>query len=115
MAVSSGYVVLVGSDGLGRGDQDLGRLLMQRFLHELVGVEPKPEEVIFINHGVKLTVEGSLVLGQLQRLEEQGVEIRSCSTCLDRLGLMDRLAVGARTSMDATVATLARATKVVSL
>jgi len=110
-----GFVILVSSDGLGRGDDILGRTLMQRFLHELGGVESKPEEIIFVNHGVKLVVEDSLVLEQLRRLKSEGVEIRACSTCLERFGLTGKVAVGGSTSMDATVATLAGATKVVTL
>lgn len=115
MATQSGFVMLIGSDGVGRGDQELGQLLMQRFLHEFIGAEPKPGEMIFINHGVKLVAEDSPVLEQLRRLEAEGIEIRACSTCLDRFGLLDKVAVGFKTSMTDTVSTLAKAAKVVTV
>ena len=115
MALQEGFVILISSDGLGRGDDELGRLLMQRFLHELGGVDQKPDEMLLLNNGVKLVVDESPVLEQLQRLEAQGVELRACSTCLDRFGLMDRVAVGNRTNMGDIVGTLTRAGKVVTL
>jgi selenium metabolism protein YedF len=110
-----GFVLLVGSDGLGRGDEELGRLLMHRFLHELGSASTKPETALFINTGVKLVADDSPVLGQLKRLEETGVELLACSTCLERFGLMERVAVGSRTNMGHIVAALTAATKVVSV
>lgn len=115
MALQEGFVMLISSDGLGRGDDELGRLLMQRFLHELGGVDRKPDEMLFLNNGVKLVVDESPVLEQLRRLEAQGVELRACSTCLDRFGLTDRVAVGNRTNMGDIAGTFTRAGKVVTL
>ena len=69
-----GFVLLVASDGLGRGDDDLGKLLLDRFLHEIGGTASLPETVIFMNAGVKLVVEASPALEQLRHLDEAGVD-----------------------------------------
>jgi selenium metabolism protein YedF len=115
MAVDSGFVVLIGSDGLGRGDEDLGRHLMSKFLHELGGQRSLPERIILINHGVKLVVEGSPVLEQMRHLEQAGVVIAACGTCLSRLELIDRVAVGSKSDMRTTVTALSEANRVVSV
>ena len=115
MQLRNRSVMLVSSDGLGRGDDDLGRLLMQRFLHELGGAATKPESMVFVNSGVRLVVDDSPALEQLRRLQEQGVELAACSTCLSRFGLMDRVAVGAKTNMSEIVNALTSAESVLSL
>jgi len=43
--------------------------------------------------------QGSQVLEHLKRLEEQGVELLACTTCLEYFELMDKLAVGKPTTM----------------
>jgi selenium metabolism protein YedF len=115
MSIEHGFVILVAGDGLGRGDDDLGRRLMGRFLHELGGQRNLPEKIIFLNSGVRLVVGGSPVLGQLARLAETGVEIVACGTCLEKFGLLTEVAVGGKTDMGTTVAALAGATKVLSI
>jgi selenium metabolism protein YedF len=113
--IKNGYVILVTGDSLGRGDEDLGRLLMQRWLHEVGGQRSLPEKVMFLNSGVNLVVEGSPSLDQVRHLEDAGVEIIACVTCLERFGLLDSLAVGRKADMGRTVGALAEASKVVSI
>ena len=109
-------VLFIASDILGRGDnQQLGDLLMQSFLHTVGGLKSKPQTIIFINNGVKLVTKDSLVLGELHQLEKQGIEILACGTCLSRLQLMDKVAVGQVSNMYVIVDTLLRAEKIVSL
>jgi len=55
---------------------------------------PRPDTMIFFNTGVKLTVEGSDVLDDLQSLEKKEIEILVCGTCLDYFKLKDKIAVG---------------------
>lgn len=92
-------VFLIQSEGLGRGDDQLGVMLMANFLRFLGESQDKPATLIFWNSGVKLTCEGSYVLGQLKKLEEQGVEILACTTCLEYFELADKLKVGKPTTM----------------
>ena len=85
---------LIQSEGLGRGDAQLGRLLMANFLRLLGERDDKPGALVFWNTGVRLACQESPVLDHLKRLEAQGVEIQVCTTCLEYLDLMDKLVVG---------------------
>ena len=91
--------ILVQSESLGTGDENLGRLLMANFLRLLGEREDKPEAITFLNAGVKLVCEGSQVVEHIQRLERAGVEILACTTCLEYFDLVDKLSVGKPTTM----------------
>jgi len=112
----AGIVLLIGSDILGRGDDyQLGSLLMQSFLHTVGGLISRPETIILINSGVKLATEDSLVLGELRQMENQGIEILACGTCLSRFQLTDKAAVGQVSNMYVIADTLLKAEKTISL
>jgi selenium metabolism protein YedF len=108
-------VLLIPSELMGRGDEELGRILIRGFFHTLGEVTPLPDTIIFLNSGVKLTVTGSAVLDDLQSLCQQGVEILACGTCLGHYELKDEIAVGEVSNMYTIAETLLRAGKVVSL
>jgi len=91
--------ILIQSEVLGRGNDELGMLLMANFLRLLGESQDKPAALIFWNTGVRLVCEGSWALGHLKKLEEQGVEILACTTCLEYFELTDKLKVGKPTSM----------------
>lgn len=108
-------VVLVTTDCLGTGDARLGGILMKAFLNTLWDADPKPAKILFLNDGVRLTVEGSEVLDTLRLLENKGVKIYSCGTCLDYYGLKDKLQVGVVTNMYDTVDSLLKAGKIIKI
>lgn len=87
-------VVFFPADTIGRGDDELGRILMRSIIYSFTEVEPKPETIIFMNSGVKLAVEGSEVLEDLEKLRNSGVDLLVCGTCLDYYDLKDQLAIG---------------------
>ena len=92
-------VVLLSADGIGQGDPELARLLMRGFVYTLTEAERVPRRLLLMNSGVKLAVEGSESLANLQKLEARGVEVLACGTCLEFFGLTSRLAVGGITNM----------------
>lgn len=92
-------VFLIQSEGLGRGEERLGSLLMANLLRLLGESEEKPDTLVFWNTGVRLVCEGSQVLDHLKRLEEQGVTILACTTCLEYLDLKDKMVIGKPTTM----------------
>ena len=96
-------IFLVQSEGLGRGDEQLGSILMINFLRFLGESQDKPVSMIFWNTGVRLLCQGSKVLESLKRLEKQGVELLACTTCLEYFDLTDSLAVGKPTTMVKTI------------
>jgi selenium metabolism protein YedF len=98
--------ILVQSSVLGRGDDELGMMLMSNFLRLLCESKEKPATLAFLNTGVQLVCEGSWALEHLKTLEEQGVEILACRTCLDYFELTDKLKVGKPTNMAKTIETM---------
>jgi selenium metabolism protein YedF len=114
-AVTTGIVLFIASDVLGRDDQQLGSYLMKSFLDTLGGLTSRPETIIFINNGAKLVTKDSPVLGELLQLEDLGIEILACGTCLSRFELSAKVAVGKVSNMYNIADTLLRADKIVSL
>jgi selenium metabolism protein YedF len=112
---SGPLVLTVPSDIMGRGDEELGGILVRAFFHTLGEVEPLPQTIIFFNSGVKLVVEGSPVVEDLQALKGRGIEILACGTCLGHFELKDRVAVGEVSNMYTIAETMLGAGKVVSL
>lgn len=108
-------VVFVNSDRIGDGDEALGTKLMQSFLYSLARTDTKPDAVLFMNTGVRLTCTGSGALADITLLASDGVAIKSCGTCLDYYGLMDGLAVGEVGNMNGTAETFMTADDVVSI
>jgi selenium metabolism protein YedF len=109
-------VLVVSSEYMGRGEHDeLGHILIRGFFHTLGEVEPLPDTLIFFNSGVKLVIEDSPVIEDLQVLDEEGVEILACGTCLEYYYLKDEVAVGVVSNMYTIAETLLQAGKVVSL
>ena len=106
-------VVVVSSDRMGTGNDELGKVLIKGFIFAVTQLDTLPKAMLFYNGGVTLTTEGSPALEDLKSLEAQGVEIMSCGTCLDYYGLKDKLAVGSVTNMYKIVETQAKATKVI--
>ena len=92
-------VVVVSDDSMGRGNRDLGHVLIQGFLHTLLEVSNKPDIMLFFNNGVKLTVEGSEVIEDLNELEKNGTKILVCGTCLNFFEIKDELRAGSVSNM----------------
>lgn len=108
-------VLTVPEDIMGRGERELGAVLIRSFFHTLTESQPLPDVIIFINAGVKLVVEGSPVLEDLRALACQGVQILACGTCLGYFELKDQVAVGTVSNMYAIAETMLGAGKAVSL
>ena len=95
--------VIIQGESLGRGDEQLGRILMANFLRLLGDSAKKPTTIILWNAGIRLACEGSDVLEHLKRLEQQGVEILACTTCLEYFELRDKMQVGKPTTMSKSI------------
>ncbi|NLV75088.1 MAG: sulfurtransferase-like selenium metabolism protein YedF [Chloroflexi bacterium] len=108
-------VVLLTSNVLGSGPQELGEILSRSLLFALSEVEEQPDTLIFMNSGVELVIEGSPALESLAKLQESGVEILACGTCLDYLDLRDRLAIGTVSNMYSIVEALLGADRAITL
>ena len=107
-------VFFITSNGIGRGDDELGEILMLNFLRLLRDSEEKPDTIVFMNTGVRLVCEDSDLIPYIQKLEEQGVEVLVCTTCLKHFNLVGKLKVGTPTSMVKSIE-LMMSSEVVSL
>ena len=107
-------VVVISSDRMGTGNDELGKVLIKGFIFAVTQLDKLPKTMLFYNGGATLTTEGSDSLEDLKSLEAQGVEIMTCGTCLDYYGLKDKLAVGSVTNMYSIVETQAKATKIIN-
>ncbi len=107
-------VIVINNDQMGGGDAALGRTILANCLRKLprfAGLEA----IVLYNAGVRLAVEGSPVATELRLLQDRGIEILACGTCVDYYKLGDRMLVDKVSNMDAILATLQSADKVVTL
>ncbi len=108
-------VLFISTDELGQGSSELGQLLMRNFFYTLTQRDHLPGSLIFMNSGVKLTTEGSPVLEELKMLEENGVQVLVCGTCLDYYELKDKHSVGVVSNMYDISDVLLEAGRVISI
>ncbi|KNF07131.1 selenium metabolism protein YedF [Gottschalkia purinilytica] len=108
-------VILFGKDKIGHGNDELGKVLIKGFIYTLTEVDELPSTLLFLNAGVKLTTEGSEVIEDLKKLEEKGVEILSCGTCLDYYSLKEQLLVGGVTNMYTIVEKMKESSNTITL
>jgi selenium metabolism protein YedF len=108
-------LVLMGADRLGRGDDGLGAKLLANFIATLKEMGPELWCVVLVNAGVKLAVSGSQVLPGLMGLEQSGVRVLVCGTCLTHFNLLSAKEVGETTNMLDIVTAMQLADKVITL
>jgi selenium metabolism protein YedF len=111
-AVDKKLLVVIDSDTIGRGDDELGRVLMKAFLHTLKDLDILPWRIVFLNGGVKLVAEGSEFVGPLSEIAGLGTELLACGTCLDFFHLKEKLATGRISNMHEIASSFLDATNV---
>lgn len=104
-------LVFIASDVIGSGDDELGGKLMYNFLLTLKEMGNDLWRIVMVNGAVKLAVPESPCMEELQKLEEQGVSILVCGTCLEHFELMGRQGVGQITNMLDIITSFQLATK----
>jgi selenium metabolism protein YedF len=110
-----GPVVLITADSMGRGAEELGKLLIKGFVFSLTQLNPLPEAVIFLNGGARLTTAGANTVSDLKTLQENGTGIYTCGTCANYYKLTEALAVGSIVDMMKITNTLAKASCVITI
>ena len=105
-------VLLLNQDQMGHGDVDLSRRILKTFLQKAIAFEDL-DAVLMVNSGVKLTASDSTVLGELTMLEENGVDLVPCGTCLTHYAVEPK--VGSVGSMDEVISRMDKAQKVITI
>ncbi|MCQ2507457.1 MAG: sulfurtransferase-like selenium metabolism protein YedF [Dorea sp.] len=112
-SIEKGLIVVLSSNQMGTGAEQLGKNLMKAFIFAVSKQDKLPETILCYNSGASLTCEDSLSLQDLKDMVNEGVRIATCGTCLDFYGLKEKLAVGSVTNMYDIVETMEAAKKVV--
>lgn len=114
-AAGQKIMVMVTSDTVGHGDDELGKKLMASFLKTLKEMGNELWRLVFVNNGVKLTIDDSDVLDDLKDLEKNGIHILVCGTCLTHFNLLERKKAGETTNMLDIVTAMQLADKVINM
>lgn len=93
------YIVVIDSNSMGYGSEDLGKILIKGFINTLDQLDNLPLEIICYNSGVTLAVKGTDTSQSLKKLENQGVKITLCGTCVDFYGIKENIEVGTISNM----------------
>lgn len=108
-------LVMITHNTIGTGNLELGEKLMGNFIKTLPEIKDTLWRIVFVNEGVKLTVEGSETLSDLIELEASGVSILVCGTCLDYFNLLDKKQVGETTNMLDIMTSLQVSEKIINI
>jgi len=111
----SSTVILINSDGMGQGDAELKHKLIGSYLRLLIENQYLPAAICFYTEGIRMVIEGSPVLEQLRTLEEAGVRLVICGTCLNHYEMADKVQVGIIGGMNDMLEYQWRADKVITL
>ena len=109
---SGDYMVCFQKNIHGEGADELGYRLTQLFINTLPDIDRKPSAMAFLNSSVFLTLKDSPVFEVLEMLEEDGIKILVCGTCLDFFQRKDELAVGMVSNMYEIMTLMSKAPKV---
>ena len=103
------------TDRIGFGNDALGLKLMVNFLRTLKEMGDELWRLVFVNNGVKLTIEGSDVLEDLKAYDSAGLIILVCGSCLDHFNLLGKKQVGETTNMLDIVTAMQLADRVINI
>jgi len=108
-------MVMCATDRMGFGDDELGLKLMVNFLKTLKEMGSELWRLVFVNNGVKLTIQGSAVLDDLKQYEKDGLKIMVCGTCLNHFNLLEKKQAGETTNMLDIVTAMQLADQVINI
>ncbi len=108
-------VLLLTRNGMGDADPALQQKLVITYFKLLDENNVLPAVICFYGNGVRLVTDGSPVIDTLKSLENKGVRLVACSTCLNYYNLIDQVKVGLVGGMTDILEAQRRAGKVISL
>lgn len=111
----SNTIILITKEGMGSADVPLQHKLLDTYLKLLMENDSLPAAICFYTDGVKLVVEGSPFLERFSQIEQKGVRLIICSTCLNYFGLSEKVRVGIVGGMTDILEAQIKANKVITL
>lgn len=115
MEANGTTTVLISSNAMGSGSEELGRILIKGFLFSLTELPTPPQAVLFINSGALLTTRGADTVPDLITLAEKGTRIYTCGTCANYFNITENLAVGEIANMMEITTMLAGSAHLITL
>ena len=107
-------MIILNNDQMGVGDAGLGRKVLGNCLKKL-GAFTDLEAIALYNAGVKLAAKDSPVATELHLLNENGVDVMACVTCVNFYGIAGNLIVKEPSSLDDILAVMKRMDRVITL
>ena len=108
-------VLLITRNGMGDAEPELQKKLITTYFKLMDDSNTLPAVICFYANGVHLVVDESPNLDSLISLENKGVRLILCSTCLGYYNLNDKVRVGIVGGMTDILEAQRRARKVISL
>ncbi|MEZ5001206.1 MAG: sulfurtransferase-like selenium metabolism protein YedF [Bacteroidales bacterium] len=98
-AAGKDYIVVFSSERMGEGNDDLGMMLTRSFITTLIESDRLPDSIVFYNSGVRLAMESSFVIEGLKTLQEKGVKLLLCGTCVNFYDIKKDIRIGIISNM----------------
>jgi selenium metabolism protein YedF len=108
------HVIVISSDKMGRGPDELGAILMKAFINTIKDVDPLPSSIIFYSTGILLVVNGSPLVDPLRDLVAKGVKVLVCGTCADYFLKKNQVMVGTISNMYTILETITKASHAIA-
>ena len=102
-------------NGMGEGNAELGIGLIRNYFKLILDDNRLPKIMTFYNGGVLLLSHDSPVIDELKRLEDSGVTLLACKTCINHFCINDKMSVGIQGTMMDIITLQSDADKVINL
>jgi len=106
--------IILHSESLGRGSNELGKTMTGLFLRKLWASAKKPDTIIFYNSAVHLLTDKSSVLDALSGLTKAGVDLVACQACIGFYEIEKKIVVGRIVDMTEVVSILMKSDQVIT-
>ncbi len=107
------FIIVISSDKMGDGDDELGHLLINNFIKAIKDLTRLPGKIVFYNKGVALVTNNSPVIDHLLDLEKMGVELLLCGTCVNYYSLEANVGAGTLSNMYSIAEAMASAGSII--
>jgi len=109
------YVIVFNNNGMGKAEPELSHKLAFNFVKLLNEEAQLPSAILFYAEGVKLCCESSIIIDGLKQLEQNGVKMIACTTCLNYYNIKEKLLVGNAGTMADILLYQIKADKIIAL
>ncbi len=109
----SNTLLQITKESMGEGDPELGKTLIFNYFNILLINNMSPKIIVFYNAGVNLLSKTSPIIDLLRQLEQKGVQLLACKTCVNFY--KTPIEVGTIGTMEDIITLQAKAQKVISI